>query len=467
MKKTQSLLTVAPKILPPLDPDFCPCIIGNRSYDAAVKKSKQIDKVILGIERENNLIARFELTVLAHGSEHDEDSYHYVERTLKMGLWARGGWKVFYCGPKEIGERLQADYSLDGARKFDVDLMSKAYDHGFEVRLVAADMVPQNKESPSAQGGHLDGNRIGFDLGASDYKVSAVQNGETVFSHEYPWNPKDETDPAYHIKHIQNGLQEAAKHLPSVDAIGGSSAGVLVDNRMMVGSLFRAVPEAAFQKHVKEMFINIGKEWKVPLEIINDGDVTALAGAMSLNQKALLGIAMGSSQAGGYIDSSGSITGWLNELAFAPVDYNPSAAPDEWSGDTGVGAMYFSQQAVNKLALLAGIDFKEVKDLPERLKIVQAMAKDKDPRALDIYRSIGVYLGYALPYYKEFYSLQAVLLLGRVTTGIGGDIILEEAKRVLATEFPEESKAIKLFVPDEKSRRVGQAIAAASLPEIK
>jgi predicted NBD/HSP70 family sugar kinase len=181
----------------------------------------------------------------------------------------------------------------------------------------------------------------------------------------------------------------------------------------------------------------------------------------------MLGIAMGSSEAAGFMDQHGRILGWLNELAFAPVDYNPAAAADEWSGDKGVGALYFSQQAVNKLLPAAKISLPEKMGLPERLKEVQTLMAKGDLRAAKIYETIGVYLGYAMAHYAGFYDFRHVLILGRVTTGKGGDIVLDKAREVLNSEFPAVAKKIALHVPDEKSRRVGQAVAAASLPEVK
>jgi len=205
----------------------------------------------------------------------------------------------------------------------------------------------------------------------------------------------------------------------------------------------------------------------VPVEVANDGDVTALAGAMSLKVNGLLGIAMGSSQAAGYINRNGCMTGWLNELAFAPADYNPSAAADEWSGDAGVGVMYFSQQAVNKLLPRAGIELPAEMPLPERLVEVQRLMAGGDARAVKIYETIGVYFGYSIALYREFYDFEHMLVLGRVTTGAGGDVVLEKAREVLAKEFQEIAGSVRLHVPDEKSRRIGQAVAAASLPTIK
>ena len=344
--------------------------------------------------------------------------------------------------------------------------MGKIYEKQFEVVTIPADKVPSARNMSTAVGGHLDGCRIGFDLGASDYKIAAVLNGEAVYCDEFPWDPKNQPDPEYHYARLNEGLKKAAAKLPRVDAIGGSSAGVIVNNRIMVASLFRAVPENRFNE-ARNIFLRLRDEWKVPLEVSNDGDVTALAGAMSLNAKAMLGVAMGSSEAAGYLNPQGGMTGWLSELAFAPVDFNPDAPADEWSGDRGVGALYFSQQAVNKLLPAAGITVPDGMGLPERLKHVQELMAKGDPRAARIYETIGVYLGYAMPHYADFYEYSNILILGRVTSGAGGDIIIDTARRVLSSEFADVADRISLHVPDEKSKRVGQAVAAASLPMIK
>ena len=451
------------RILAPLDPGFQPAVMCNRSYVAAAKATGDARRLVIGLEREHGLVSRYE-TVVKPGT--DADTLRYVEQIVKFLLWSRGGWKIYVGGPHAIGEHLSKCYSKTGKRAFDVDLMSRVYERAFAVAMVAAETVPAEREMNVALGGHMDGCRIGFDLGASDYKVAAVKNGEVVFSDEFPWNPKDERDPQYHYQHLMGGLKAAAAHLPRVDAIGGSSAGVIVDNKIMVASLFRAVPAENFEA-AKNSFLRIRDEWQVPLEAANDGDVTALAGAMSLKANGMLGIAMGSSEAAGYLDPKGCMTGWLSELAFAPVDYNPEAAVDEWSGDRGVGALYFSQQAVNKLLPAAKIELPAGMGLPEQLKEVQHLMAKGDPRAQKIYETIGVYLGYTIPHYADFYDFQHMLILGRVTTGQGGDIVLDKAREVMRTEFPELMEKIRLHVPDEKSRRVGQAVAAASLPMIK
>ena len=385
---------------------------------------------------------------------------------MKFLLWGRGGWKLHFGGPKSLGESIRKTYSASGARKFDCDMMALAYGKKFEVFLTSANKVPAAKDMQFAAGGHLKGCRIGFDLGASDYKVSAVVDGEAIFTEETPWDPKIQANPEYHYHHISAALHRAAACMPRVDAIGGSSAGIIVDNEIRVASLLRAIPKKLFPT-AAAVFKRIQKEWNVPLVVMNDGDVTALAGALSLGEKGMLGVAMGSSEAAGFMDKKGRILGWLNELAFAPVDYNPKAPADEWSGDAGVGALYFSQQAVNKLLPAAKIKLPKAMDLPERLKEVQILMAAGDARTAKIYETIGVYLGYSIPHYRDFYDYDHMLILGRVTTGAGGDIVLSKARQVLASEFPETAAKIAMHVPDEKSRRIGQAVAAASLPKLK
>ncbi len=358
--------------VPPLDPDFQSAVLFNRCYIQALNVSGRSVPLVLGLEREGGLVSRFETVVR---SRVDGETLQYVERIVKFLLWARGGWKLHFGGPKEIGQQIARIYSARGSRKFDCRMMALAYGKKFQVVLTTPSKVPADKEMQVAAGGHLKGCRIGFDLGASDYKVSAVVDGEAVFTEETAWTPTQATNPQYHYHQISAALHRAAAHLPRVGAIGGSSAGIIVDNEIRKASLLRSIPRRHYPQAAR-VFKRIQEEWNVPVVVMNDGDVTALAGALSLRQKGMLGIAMGSSEAAGFMDSQGRILGWLNELAFAPVDYNPNAATDEWSRDKGVGALYLSQQAVNRLLPAAKIKLPAKMGLPERLKEVQdLMAK--------------------------------------------------------------------------------------------
>lgn len=451
-----------PGVPAPLDPGFLPAILFNREYLQRTRASGKARPLVIGLEREGGLISRFETDVLPTA---DPTTILYVDRLVKFLLWARGGWKLHIAGPSFIGTYLKKAYAPKGPRKFDREMMEKTYGRRFEIRLTTADDIPQTRETEVAAGGHLKGYRIGFDLGASDYKVSAVVDGTVIFTQETPWNPKIQTNPEYHYHHISAALHRAAAEMPRVDAIGGSSAGIIVDHEIRVASLVRAIPPEHFAA-AAGVFKRIQKEWNVPVSIMNDGDVTALAGAMSLKKKGMLGLAMGSSEAVGFMDKKGRILGWLNELSFAPADFNPKAAVCEWSGDIGVGALYFSQQAVSKLLPAAKIKLPKKMDLPERLLAVQELMAQGDPRAEKIYQTIGVYLGYTIPYYLDAYDYSSMLVLGRVTTGQGGEIVISKAREVLEKEFPDVARKVSIHVPDEKSRRVGQAVAAASLPTI-
>ncbi len=451
-----------------LDPGFMPMVKVINDFKAAVANAES-QKVTVCIERNNSLMATYSLDVYKDGTGHDEENYKIIERIIKTILWAKGGFKIFVAGSKYIYDRIADDYRIGGAREFDFNFMARVFERPFEVEYVenAAD-APKENDVSSPIGRHLDGCRIGFDAGGSDRKVSAVVDGETVYSEEVVWFPKLQSDPMYHYEGILNAMKTAASHMPRVDAIGVSSAGVYIDNKIMVASLFLKVNDEDFEKHVKNMYIDVAKEiGDVPVEVANDGDVTALAGAMSLEDNNVLGVAMGTSEAAGYVDSDGNITGWLNELAFVPVDFNENAMVDEWSGDYGCGVKYFSQDAVIKLAPAAGIELDEALSPAEKLKVVQGLMENDDPGAADIYDTMGTYFGYTIAYYSMFYDIKHVLIMGRVTSGKGGSILLDKANEVLNTEFPELAKKLQLHIPDEKARRVGQSVAAASLPKIK
>lgn len=457
-----------PGIVPPLDPDFRPLVLANRVFRETVKASGMAVPLVIGLERGDGSVSTYETIVSGDPAEMDANC-RYVERLVKVLLWQRGGWKVYVGGPKEVGEYIKDTYSPTGARAFGAEFMGGVYEKTFEVEVTSPEGVPECKEETVALGRHLDGCRIGFDLGASDRKVAAVIDGEAVYCEEIVWDPRNQTDAKYHHDEVMAALKKAASYMPRVDAIGGSSAGVYINNRVMVASLFRGVPKDEFRSTVRNLFIDLKKEWGgIPFEVVNDGEVTALAGAMSLGDDAVLGVAMGSSEAAGFVTPEGNITGWLNELAFVPVDANPEGPVDEWSGDRGVGALYFSQQCVFRLASKAGIELDQSLTLAGKLKSVQDKLESGDKGAREIWETIGTYLGYGIAHYADFYELRHLLILGRVTSGSGGSIVIERAREVLRTEFPDLFARVQIHLPeDESSRRVGQAVAAASLPAIE
>ncbi len=454
------------KVKAKLDPNFQPLALVIREMREATKENGQ--DIIIAVERNKGYTTTYKTRIFSDGTGHDEENFRFIERVTKSLLWVAGGYKITIAGNEIIGNKIKNAYTVGGLREFDVHFMERVYERPFTVEIRSLENAPENRTVTESIGRHLDGCRIGFDAGGSDRKVSAVVDGESVYSEEVVWFPKINSDPDYHYQGILDAMKTAASKMPRVDAIGVSSAGVYIDNRIMVASLFLKVSDDDFDKKVKNMYLDVAKELgeNIPVEVANDGDVTALAGAMDLNDHSVLGIAMGTSEAGGYVDPQGNITGWINELAFVPVDYNENAMVDEWSGDYGCGVKYFSQDGVIKLAPFAGIELDEALSPAEKLKVVQGLMEKGDPNAADIYDTIGTHFGYAIAYYSEFYDIKHVLIMGRVTSGQGGQILLSRAQEVLDVEFPELAKKIKLHIPDEKSRRVGQSVAAASLPKI-
>ena len=468
MLNNKGLPLVPPQVAPVLDAEFRPAVLANRAFREQARATGNPVSVRLALEQSDGNVSHFQTHVFPDTEPQAAGNFTYLERITRFLLWTRGGFRIYLDGPAELAARLEAYYHETPTGRFDSDLVSeRMFDHPLEV-VHTTDLPPESRQvGTAALGRHLEGCRIGFDLGGSDRKVAALTDGKVVFSDETVWDPYFQPDPQYHFDGIMDSLRKAAAHLPRVDAIGGSAAGIYRDNRVKVASLFRGVPPNVFNGQVKNLFLEVRKAWNnVPFEVMNDGEVTALAGSMSLGKNRVLGISMGTSTAGGYVNAEGNITSWINELAFAPVDYNPNAPTDEWSGDYGCGVQYFSQQAVGRLLRPAGIEVDPQLPGPEKLKHVQQLLERGDDRARKIYGTIGAYLGYGIAHFSDFYDLEKVLILGRVTSGPGGDVIIAEAKEVLKVEFPELGDRIAFHLPDEKNKRHGQAVAAASLPKI-
>ncbi len=448
------------KNIPELDPGFIPFGVWAEAYRQGAKQP-----IAIAVEREKgNISVR---NTYIHGTEQMQAAdYRYVERYVKFLLWSIGGFRVYICGCSDLAKKLQAAYSVDGERAFDFDFFQKLYERPLEIIDLPLDQCPEANEAPRPIGGHTDGCRIGFDAGGSDRKVSAVIDGEVVYSEEVVWHPKKNPDPTYQYEGILDSFRTAASKMPRVDGIGVSSAGVFIGNAPMISSIFYCVPRERWDE-VKTVFDRAAAAiGDVPVVVANDGDVSALAGAMGMDCGSIMGLAMGTSEAVGYVDKDKNVLGWISELAFAPVDLNEDAMQDEWSTDIGVGCKYFSQDAVIKLAPRAGIELDEELTPAEKLKVVQGLMEKDDPRAQKVFRDIGVYLAYAVEQYSQYYDIQKLMVLGRVMSGKGGDIILDTCQKVLADEFPKLNTYVQVMLPDEKTRRVGQSVAAASLPDI-
>ena len=461
---------LTPNHRPELDPGFLPASLWNRHF-SELGQQFGTSPVRIALLRPDGTGSIHEDSILCPSApDSPELNSKHLERTVKFLLWSRGGHRVVIEGASDLIAELASLYSPQGARVFDTEFIKCVFKEVLIIEDSAGADFPTPLESkPFGEASTvIHGNRIGFDLGGSDRKCAALIDGEVVFSEEVTWDPYFQKDPSYHYDGIMDSLRRAAAHLPSVDAIGGSAAGVFVDNKVRAASLFRGIPDFLFESRVENIFLDIAQEWNdVPTRVVNDGDVTALAGAISLKSGNVLGLAMGTSAAAGYVDADSKITPWLSELAFVPVDYRENSPDDEWSGDQGCAVQYFSQQAVARLIPASGLEIDSSLSKAEQLVEVQKAMTEGDNRAAAIYRSIGVYLGYAIPQFTRFYEVSHLLLLGRVMSGQGGEIIIEEAQKVLRDEFPEIESGISISTPDEKMKRHGQAIAAASLPRLR
>ena len=425
-------IEAALKNQPLLDPAFIPFGVWRREYEKEASRP-----FALAVERDHGAVSVFETKL--RGEDFAEANYRYIERFVKLLLWSAGGLRVWLCGDDALAKRLRAEYCPEGRRAFDVGFMQDVFEVPFEIVVCDWAHLPKPNEKPIRVGGHTNGCRIGFDAGGSDRKVSAVIDGQTVYSEEVVWHPKTSEDLSYQYDGIVSAFKTAASKLPRVDGIGVSSAGTFVGNSPMVSSLFLKIPRAQ-REQVKSIYDRAAKEiGDVPIVVANDGDVTALAGAMSLQDGCVMGLAMGTSEA---------------------------AAVDEWSGDRGVGCKYFSQDAVIKLATAASIALDGGLSPAEKLKAVQALAEGGDERAKDIFRTIGAYLAHTVPLYEMTYDIRHLIVLGRVASGVGGELIVGECCRILREEYPALAQKVQVMLPDEKFRRVGQSMAAASLPEV-
>ncbi len=448
------------KHIPKLDPGFIPFGVWMEAY---LKDATQ--PVSIAVERNDGQISVRHAKIYGT-SEMAQADYCFMERYMKFLLWSIGGFRVYICGCSHIAKLLQQAYCPQGQRAFDYDFFQKLYERPLELLDLPLSECPQANETPRPIGGHWEGCRIGFDAGGSDRKVSAVVDGECIYSEEVVWHPKTNPDPAYQYAGILDSFRTAASKMPRVDGIGVSSAGVFVGNAPMISSIFYCVPRERWDE-VKTVFDRAAAQFgNVPIVVANDGDVSALAGAIGMGCGSLMGLAMGTSEAVGYVDKDVNVLGWISELAFAPVDLNEDAMTDEWSGDKGVGCKYFSQDAVIKLAPRAGIELDPALTPAEKLKVVQKLMEADDPGAQAVFQDIGVYLAYALVQYRQFYDIKHLMLLGRVMSGKGGDTILAVCNEVLQDEFPALYEDVKVLLPDEKTRRVGQSAVAASLPAI-
>jgi len=479
------LLLSRPKVPAPLDPNFSPLILGKRKYANATKDCK--DELEWALPRADGC-GRGKLKVFADGHADAEASIYLAGVCIQEMIWQRSASELQLAGPPKMCEALKAAFSEGGMYEFEATAMPNVCgtpDAKFEVKIVKAEELPEAKDAPQVCGKDASGCRLAFDLGKSDIKTVAVKDGEVVYSQETEWDVTS-PDPDYHFKAVVDALMLAKAALPKVDCVGGSATGTISgDNEATWCDIFPNVPPDVYKEKVVDIFKRIAKEvaGDVPLKVINDGEVTALAAVQKIGKGNIMGISMGSSEGGGYANADGNLMGWINELCYIRLDLNPEAPTDPWTkgAHTGISHLYLGQRGATKLAHKAGVEVPENyiyphpdmctikhEDHAQCLKLIQKAMGDpnKEQQVKALYETCGVYLGYAIAQYQEFYKIDHVMILGRVSKGKGGDIMLNKANEVLQTEFPQYAD-VAFHTADDHFKAVGQCIAAAALPELK
>jgi predicted NBD/HSP70 family sugar kinase len=482
----RKFLLVKPKIEAPLDKGFRPLVLGKKKYLEAAKECT--DKLDWALIRSDG-VARYTLPCFPEKSKDCGASIYLAGVLIQEMLWQRSASELQLCGPARVVKALSKMYAKDGPYEFEALSMPNVCGHAdtpFKVSIVEkVEDLPEGKDAPQVCGKDATGCRLAFDLGKSDIKTVAVKDNEVVYSKEEEWDVTN-VDPQYHFDKIVAELNKAKATLPKVDAVGGSATGTVSDkNEATWCDIFPNVPTDVYKEKVVDIFVRMAKEvaGDVPLKVINDGEVTALAAYQKIKAGNIMGISMGSSEGGGYCNKDGNLMGWINELCYIKLDLNPNAVTDPWTkgAHRGISHMYLGQRGATKLAAKGGVEVPAEQKYPHKemctikhenhaqcLKLIQEAMKDpeKEPKVKQIYETVGVYLGYALAQYTEFYSIDHVMILGRVSKGAGGDLMLETAKKVLEEEFPEIPK-ITFHTADDHFKAVGQCIAAAALPELK
>jgi len=411
-RAAMKILLSRPKVPAPLDPNFSPVVLAKRQYLEATKSCG--DKLEWALPR-NDGCSRYALPVFSEGHEDIDASIYMAGVLIQEMIWQRSASELLLSGPKSVCEALQRAYSTGGMYEYESSSMPKVCGtpgKAFQVRIVAASELPESKDVPQVCGKDASGCRLAFDLGKSDIKVVAVKDNEVLYSKETEWDVTN-PDPQYHYDAIKAALLLGKAALPKIDAVGGSATGTVSGaNEATWCDIFPNVPPDVYKEKVVNIFNRIAKDLAgdVPLKVINDGEVTALAAVQKIKAGNVLGISMGSSDGGGYANEDGNLLGWINELCYMKLDLNPLAPRDPWSkgAHTGLSHMYLGQRGATKLAAKAGIEGKEELLYPhpdmctirhenhaQCLKLIQKAMTDpaSEPQCRKLYETVGTILG--------------------------------------------------------------------------
>lgn len=459
-------MSVCARVQAPLNREFVPAVLWNREYLRLAESTDSARDVVVVIARPDGEKWSYRTKLLPCGHALQQETEFYMDRLVKALLWIYGGSRIEIAGASEIAEMLAKQYTKQGERAFEVEILAEKM-FGEPLTLMQSDFCAKAAaESTHSIGVYTENDAryaVGLDLGGTSIKYVTRCYDEIVQTRQLSWAPYEANDPQYHIDKINEAVELAVSALPKVESIGVSIAGLFYGDTPKISALFQSVGRADFERAVQPMFRKLSAKFgDVPVVLLNDGAAAALSGAQALHCGEVMGISLGTSMAGGSVDVEMCPSSAMNEFAFVPVDYSASALRDAWSNSLGCGVDYCSQQAVAKLALTKGLATEGMSHR-EALAVVHRKCREHDPLAIEVFRTIGVYVGYSIAHLCHFMPAKVVMLMGGVTSGFPGETILAEAQHVLRVEFPELFRNMKVQLADESMKSYGQAIAVSKI----
>lgn len=395
----------------------------------------------------------------------------YVRTYVHNRLWAAGARRVVVdCGP-DLFAALKSCFDPGGQYYHQAEMMSRVYRGPFEI--VRGPVVDRSDEGSGvpAQGDPKRGRHIGVDLGGSDVKVVAMRDGELLHHEKMDWRPRGMMRGRQVLDVVEDmvGRALSAARLGRIDGIGLSTAGIVVGNRVVVSGIFSGLAAEEFDGWVAPMGAKLSRAFGgAPTQVAHDGDMTPLWAYVHMGIKRVLGLSLGTGLGAGFVDEHGQVSGMLCEVGKTILDMDAEAPEHIYNKTRGAALHYCSQNAVFRLAEGAGIALDHVDMLAEKLRRVQALVDSGDRSATAVFEAVGRDLAVAVAEFHDYFHMAHVVLVGRVTAGRGGEILLASADAALKRDFPEVADEVRLHVPDSPAgidrntfSEFAQAMAAA------
>ena len=192
----------------------------------------------ISVFRDDELLSTFKSKI----TKNFDESYTYFKQMFLTVFWIYGGNKVFIKGNEKYLLKILDSLLKDEEVKITLETMKEIF-HSDVLVTYSKAPLPKRTIKKVKLASSFKGNRIGFDAGGSDRKVSSVVDGKVIFEEETVWLPKENPDWHYHEKGIIDSLNKAAEKLKTVDAVGVSTSGIIIDNKMVQAALFVKVQE--------------------------------------------------------------------------------------------------------------------------------------------------------------------------------------------------------------------------------